>query len=491
MGLRTIHLKLHKPGKLKREILQKAFENYNNAFNYLLKNAFDNIDKIENDYKSPRGTYSTLSLSKWVDSDLSGELNKFNIQPFKDSLKLDFGMTMASYFVQKQINPDMTFPSFWQENQKGNEKQRPIYFCRYDTKRSFCLLYDKDSNRYFAKLFLMNTKNAKQRKVSADKRELTYISKNPEPAKCLKKETFVIFPLSFGKWQENMLKQAVEVPEMLRTAHLICRNNEYYLSISINLPEEEKVETKTFMGVSRGMQNAINYTIVDTQGNTIENGSLESPAGISDNKTAICIMANKITETALKSKSMVIVQNLVGKGDKLSWSEDGTLHKPVYGCKKYNDLVRVLEYKLPQKGLPAPAKVSSVDIFHRCSICGNNTRKNRFSETMFICTACGASYNMDELGSRNLAVKLIKYEKTTFKLKAKRTVDGMYLQNELIGLEIFVSKRENPYDRLKEEIKGLLEKKESTSANSKLDFKDISSILEKLVKRDFSNIEII
>lgn len=491
MGLRTILLKIHKPGKLKREIIQKAFENYNNAFNYLLKGAFENIDVIENNYKSPRGTYSALSLSKWVDSDVSNELNKFDVQPFKDSLKLDFGMTMASYFVQKQTNPDMVFPSMKQDGIQGQEKQRPIYFCRYDTKRSFCLLYDEVSNRYFAKLFLMNTKNSKIRKKPADNRELTYISKNSEPAKSLKKETFIITPLSFGKWQESMLKQALEMPEMLRTAHLVCRDGEYYLSLSINLPEDEEIKTTTFMGVSRGMQKAINYTIVDTKGNIIDQGSLENCADTNNKKGTICIMANNIVDIALKNRSMVILQNLVGKGDKLSWSEDGVVYKPVYGCKMYNELVRTLEYKLPQKGLPVPAKVSSVDIFHRCCTCGSNTRKNRFSETMFICTTCGASYNMDELGSRNLAVKLIKYEKTTFKLKAKKTSDGMYLQNELIGLDMFVHKSENPFERLKEEITSLLDKKEVTPVNSKLNYKDVSNMLEKLVKRDFSNIEII
>lgn len=381
MGLRTIHLKLHKPSKLKREIIQKAFENYNNAFNYLLKTAFDNIDEIESNYKSPKGTYSTLSLSKWIDSKRSKELNKFDVQPFKDSLKFDFGMTMASYFAQKQTNPDMVFPNFKQDNTQGNEKLRPIYFCRYDTKRSFCLLYDPDDNKYFAKLFLMNVKNAKVRNISANKRELIYISKKPEPAKSLKRETFIVVPLSFGKWQENMLRQAVEKPEILRTARLLCRNNEYFLSMSINLPEEQEVKTTTFMGVSRGIKNDINYTIVDEKGNSIIKGSLQNCRESKDRKQIICKMANAIADIALKNKSMVILQNLVGKGDKLSWSEGGTVHKPVYGCKMYNDLVRVLEYKLPQKGLPIPAKVSSVDIFHTCCVCGSNTRKTGFQKT--------------------------------------------------------------------------------------------------------------
>ena len=288
-----------------------------------------------------------------------------------------------------------------------------------------------------------------------------------------------------------MLSQAVERPEILRTARLLWKNNEYFLSMSINLPEEQEVKTTTFMGVSRGIRNDINYTIADEKGNSITKGSLENCKNTKDRKQIICKMANTIADIALKNKSMVILQNLVGKGDKLSWREEGTVHKPAYGCKMYNDLVRVLDYKLPQKGLPVPAKVSSVDIFHTCCVCGSNTRKNRFSETLFICTTCGASYSMDELGSRNLAVKLIKYEKTTFKLKSRKTPEGMFLNNELIGLDMFVHKNENPYDRLKEEVKSLLDKKEDSYINSKLNYKDIKIILDKLVKSDFLNIEII
>jgi len=493
LGLRTIHLKLHNPSTLKRKIINTAFINYNNAFNYLLKKAYENIDEIESEYKSPKGTYSTLHLSKWIDKGLSAQLNQFDIQPFKDALKLDFGMTLASYFVQKKTNLDMSFPSCKVEGVKGSNKLRPIYFCRYDTKRSFCFLYDEQNDKFFAKLFLMNIKDAKISTKQNVNRILSYISKNEEDVKRIKKETFIIVPLSFGKWQENMLKQAIVKPEILRTAHLIMKENDYYLSLSIDLPEDKKVETTTFLGVSRGIENAINYTVVDLNGKMIESATVECESTFSDanKKTNICIAANKIVDIAVKNKSMVVLQNLVGKGDKLSWSEEDSTCKPIFGCKLYNDLARVVEYKLPQKGLPAPAKVSSVDIFQRCSLCGSNSKKNRFSKTMFICTTCGLSYNLDRLGSLNLATKLIKYKNTPLKLKAKKTFDGMYLQNEFIGLDLFVPKNENPFDRLKEEIKGISEQVEQKVNINRLNSKDINSIIDKLIKQDFTNIEII
>jgi putative transposase len=490
LGLRTIHLKLHKPSALKKKIINTAFINYNNAFNYLLSIAHESIVDIEENYN---GKNSRISLSKWIDKKISADLNQFNVQPFKDSLKIDIGMVLASYLIQKKSNPDIAFPKISKKDEYMPDKLRPIYFCRYDTKRSFCILYDKQNDRFFAKLFLMNSKNAKVRTSQEVSRKLIYISKNQEEVKLLKKETYIVIPLSFGKWQENMLKQAIDKPEILRTAHLIMKGNDYFLSLSIDLPEEDKIESATFIGISRGIKKAVNYTITDLKGDILEKGAFESNPVLqnTDMKTDICMIANKIVDIAVKNKSIVVLENLVGKGDRLSWTENGTTCKPVFGCKQYNYLVRVLEYKLPQRGLNAPVKVSSVDIFHRCCICGSNSKKNRFSKTMFICTTCGFSCNLDNLGSVNLATKLIKYENSPLKLKAKRISNGIYLHSELIGLELFVPQNENPIDRIKEEVTKISERVEQGIDINNYNSKDIKIIISKLIKQDFKNIEII
>jgi putative transposase len=485
LGLRTIHLKLHNPSTIKRTILNSAVSNYNNAYNYLLKKAFEDLENIEQNFKSSKGTYSAMALSKWVDKDMSSEINKFDIQPFKDSLKLDLGITLASYFAQKKLNSEAQFPAFKTGEAMDNDKLRPIYFCRYDIKRCFCFLYDEINNKYFAKLFVLNCKNAKVRKVHTGSRELRYISGKDQRVRSLKKETFVIIPLSFGKWQESMLRLAVEKPEILRTAHLIMKGQDYYISLSIDLPEDEKISPVTYMGISRGIEKAVNYTVVDMNGGILESGFFETKLDMSQKniKNDICILANKLVDVAVKNKSSVILQNLMGMGDKLSWSEENVNYKPVLGCKCYNELVRVLEYKLPQKGLPEPVKVSSVDIFHRCGLCGSNTKKNRFSRTMFICTTCGATYKLDTLGSANLAAKLIKYENTPLKLKAEKTSEGMFLQNNIIGLNLFVPNDQNPFELLKEEIMEMA-RRNTWNENA-------SSLVAKLIKRNFNNIEII
>ena len=39
---------------------------------------------------------------KMIDKETSESLNQFGVQPFKDSLKLDFAATAATYLAQKQ-----------------------------------------------------------------------------------------------------------------------------------------------------------------------------------------------------------------------------------------------------------------------------------------------------------------------------------------------------------------------------------------------------
>ena len=62
----------------------------------------------------------------------------------------------------------------------------------------------------------------------------------------------------------------------------------------------------------------------------------------------------------------------------------------------------------------------------------------------------------------------------------------MYLRNELIGLDIFVLKNENPFDRLKEEIKGISERVAKDSGIYKLNTKGVNSIINKLIKQPLS-----
>ena len=232
LAMRTITLKLHKPSRRKREIIDKAMLNYSLAYQYLLDRAFSEIETIKKEYRDKRGGYRGNAVAKWIDKDISRELNRFKIEPFKDSLKMDFGMTMASYLNLSEIQQNVHYPiaylpeEVWQEKvdtivddlaagrrdlrecereaRKIIEKStslRPLFFCRYALNRDYCLLYDSVNNRYYAKIYLLNVKSEDRKHIKANKnRKLWYICKDDKTLENTgRKERFLLFHLSFGK----------------------------------------------------------------------------------------------------------------------------------------------------------------------------------------------------------------------------------------------------------------------------------------------------
>lgn len=502
MGLRTIVLKLHKPSKVKQNIINEAIVNYNRAFEFLINKASSNLLELDQKFRGKGGQYNILALSKWVDSDLSCELNRFDVQPFKDSLKLEFAYTMANYLRTKGSNLGAVFPSLKVYGDKGEidnsndslnsdniEKLHSIYFCRYDTKRSFCLLYDEEKGRYYAKLYLLNASNARTQAVECGKRErLMHIHKDRQVLeRSRRKEAYIVVPLSFGKWQEKIIKEASEIPECFKTARLLRKNNEYYLAISLELKESSDTKTSAFMGVCRGLTNELSYTVVNLKGEVLASGminTLDRNSNVS--KIPLNKMyeaANLIADLACIHKAQVIVQNLTQSGDGLSWSEDGQAGRfasatllayatqaqyiPEYKRKEYNRLTGLLDYKLEWKGLPKPVKVSSVGVFYTCCNCGLNSKRNRFNKDFFICIGCGTAMDIDMLGSLNLARKLIDYNFSKIKIKVSKADNGIVFTNKILGLDCFSSYGENQSERLKSDIQKIIYSTTDETSNRK------------------------
>lgn len=127
-------------------------------------------------------------------------------------------------------------------------------------------------------------------------------------------------------------------------------------------------------------------------------------------------------------------------------------NQPAYGMRDYNRLTRLLEYKLPDRGLLSPVMVSSVDIFAACHSCGHNSKSNRSMKNLFICTACGATMEIEKLGRLNLARKLINYSSSKIKIKVARTQDGVIFNNDIRGLNCFSSNQADHLEMLKWEL---------------------------------------
>ncbi len=473
MGLQTVVLKLHKPGKAKQAAMDGALASYNAALRFLLGQACSNPDQFDQSFKEKGGTYNVLALSKWIGRDISGELNQYGVQPFKDSLRLEFGAALADCLRLRDTGSgrSLRMPECWR---KEEGKLRPLYFCRYDTKRSYCLLYDKSKDRYYAKLYLFNAAGARPvPEHPACTEKLVHLHKdNRVLERNGRKEAFIVVPLAFGQWQEKILKAAAISPQRFRTARLYKKKGDYYLSIAIETLETENIKTAAFLGVSRGLKSGLNYAVAGPGGTIQDFGPLPAAAA-GGNAQGVCLnelheAANLICDMAVHYKAQVIVQNLTDKGDKLGWLAEGEeQYRPRYRWKDYNRFTRLLEYKLGWRGLPKLARVSSIGIFYTCPHCGLNTIKNRFSKDLFICTGCGATMAIDKLGSVNLAKKLISYRASKIKVSTAATGEGILFTNKILGLECFVSPGENHLGRLKEEIDKIIEASKEASGTSR------------------------
>lgn len=464
MGLKTIVLKLHKPSKAKQRIIDEALFNYNEALRSLLSQAYPKLTEISRELKQTGRKNSALTLSKLIDSEMSSKLNKFGVQPFKDSLKADFGNIMANY-IRNPVN----------KVGKKDGELYPIYFCRYDVKRSYCLLYDRVKDRFYVKLYLLNRANARAACNSSDNNEkLEFIYKKPGIQKRTgKKETFIILPLSFGKWQEKILKEAAVDPECFRTARLFKKNGEYYLAISIETEGSEIIETETFMGVSRGLKSKLSYTIVDQEGRILNCGvagavtGSKASGGVKLNE--LHSAANTVRDIAEDYKAQVVLFNFTGKDDRLAWRNmDGECCLPVLSQREYNIFSRLLEYKLDWACLPRPIKVSPAGSSFTCPVCGLNSKKNRFDMYHFICINCGTAMDIDVLTSLNLARRLINYGNSKIKIDITKLDNGILFTNELLGLRCMSLNNEDHLANLRNSIREIIRNAEKAYSSSEI-----------------------
>lgn len=506
--MRTIVLKLYKPGRGKRTIIDEAMQNYAKAYQFLLDRAQIDLDNIRLHYADKSGRYKASYIGNWIDKDIDKKLNEYSIEPFKDSIKIDFSGAIAEYLniiskgnfssypsayltceeVEMQYNrlmysaiESINYPAKL-ENKivkllTKNEKLRPLFFCRNATNRNYSLLYDERKDRYYAKIYLLNSLSQSRKKPIEDfNNELVYINKNKETfleRGC--KRTFLMFPLAFGKWQEKFLKEAIENTGIIKTARLIKRNDEYFLAINIVKDRPALIEIENYMGISRGIDNAISYSIVDKAGNPICSGSYND-----DNKHKI---VNDLVIIALKYKCRVIMEKLIDKGDNLKWvNKSGKSYMPAMDCIEYNNMVNILKYKLPDSGLPSLVRVSSINIFYSCPTCGVSSKVNRFSSKILMCTSCGTTMDIEKVGSLNLAKRLIKYNKDTVKIIVETTLEGIKFTNKDLNFVYFPS---NPYDcadEFKKEIDNTIKTFYDNIESESMDenFKKKFSIIKKI-----------
>lgn len=427
---KTLSLEIREPGRRKRELMDTALLSYTRALEQLLRQCREPVQALARGGRR----VTRAQVQALADKDMLRALNIYGVQPFKDSLKQDFATILLSFAARWQKSGGQAgYPCVRLEPEEADARIRaltdaydagmlsaaemrgrlavvlahsgrvhPLYFGRYAAARDYCLLYDPGTGRFFAKLHLLN---AKSRLPPAPfGRELRVVAPGLPSAQATDgPRRFIVVPLSFGKAQQEVLRQALDHPQILRTARLVRHGDAYRLVLSVEVSCNACVVPQATMGVARAAA-ALACTVCGRDGAVQENAMLSARGG----QMLFC-MAKEITARALEARAQVVLEANGGRGDGFLLRDGGRFQPEVFPAGQYMRLEHILRYKLVEAGLPPPVCVSGSGLNITCPRCGAVTRKNRLSPQMFACVACGYAAPFPFVGSRNLAVRLQKY----------------------------------------------------------------------------------
>lgn len=373
-----------------------------------------------------------------IGRELMESLNVYHVQPFKDSLRIEFISLMESYMKRLMKDENAGFPRITINekeilekleepglNRKSLDKlcdkldsHKTIYFCRYSDHRDYSLLFDPHKMRFFAKLYLLSQHDdLKLMPQNCSGCVLKVVGKNELLPESRRPERFIIVPLSFGREQERLLRKALEEPEMLKTARLVKKNQEYYLTINIAVEPEQTCEIRSYAGFSVMNDGRMVYSVCGLNGDLLHQGELSCGDGHSPmpcGRDRLHILANSIVEICRRYGAQAVFETYP----------------------RYNALADILDYKLLLKGLPKPVRVSPFGLWQTCPRCGYNSKRNSVMDGIFLCSACGFGTERKLLPSLNLARRLIRYHtgKVCFTCK-KDPYGNDIIINPLLGIQ--------------------------------------------------------
>ncbi len=438
MAYKTLTLQLYRPGSRKRALMDAALLRYSRALQALLDGSREKLSALA----ASKETVTQRALLGLVDKDLSKSLNLFHIQPFKDSLKMEFAGIASAYVAQKRKNPAAGYPDVtcdpdrfvpslealnarFDAGELGRRryeaetarllahtgKLHSLYFARYSDCRDYCLLYDEYKDRFYAKLYLANREDAFDAGELPGALSLRVVAPGLPPAPPSPgRQRFVVLPLAFGRKQYDSLRLALQNPALLHTARLVKKGGAYYLCVNIACGTGRASKTASTMGVSRA-PGGLHYTVC-RKDEILAQGRIALSAQPAQ---LLHLLANRVAELAGEHASQVVLEAEGGKGDRLTVPAGSARAGEaaagyILRLPQYKKLSEILSYKLPEKGLPAPIEVSANGLFFTCPLCGGRTRRNRITKELFACVECGYASPAANVGSENLARRLSRYQ---------------------------------------------------------------------------------
>ncbi len=238
----------------------------------------------------------------------------------------------------------------------------------------------------------------------------------------------LIVPFVCGQYQRDRFGLAKG------QADLVFRDEQWFLYVSIDVPDVAAKETADFIGVDLGVENIA----TDSDGNTTNSKKIEkvrrnlagrrrrlgrASGGASRKKRRHChkaIVRLKRRESRFRkdinhviSKSLVDTAKRTGRGIALEDLKGIRERVRLRKCQRarhdswaYAQLRAFIEYKAAMAGVPVVA-VDARYTSQTCSACGHCERSNRKSQSEFKCRSCGFVLHADRNAALNIRAKAV------------------------------------------------------------------------------------
>ncbi|MBK03546.1 MAG: transposase [Deltaproteobacteria bacterium] len=241
-------------------------------------------------------------------------------------------------------------------------------------------------------------------------------------------------PIRFvcGEHQQNMLGGKIG------ESKLLLRKNKFYLHVSVEVKESEGFESQGYLGVDLGLaQIAYDSDATAFSGEQIRavrKKNVHRRRQLQKKGTKSCkrklkersgrearfrndvnhVLSKAIVKKAQRTKRTIVLEDLSGIRNRVRASRE--LRRELHSWAFY-DLRKKIEYKAKRDGVEV-LFVDAAYTSQTCSQCGYCDKRNRKSQSVFVCRECGTQSHADLNAARNIAEKgrqlVIKRERALF-----------------------------------------------------------------------------
>ena len=309
----------------------------------------------------------------------------------------------------------------------------PLHFVRNDPRSGFLILRDEKTRRYYAYLNLHPAKSRFARPVRVE----GLVNLRDGKPVSFNNATGDIFPLAFGREQQRdrfLLIERGDSRLVPKSAKLVLRDDdEFDLMVSFEV-RVRKRQTRTLLGVDRGINKLVAVCVVDENGAVLKTGEVDggdlrtlqkreeekqretqrrgklytSRLRAAESEQFSHRAANLVVQLAGQFAAQVVTENLSGfaKGAPRKKGMRRSNFRRMMGRRQFQKVARAMEYKLRLKGLPAPKGIAAKDTSITCPECGYCNKKNRPEPgDDFACVQCGHKADGDLNAARVIALK--------------------------------------------------------------------------------------